>query len=519
MASGSVNNVNVSGPGGIGGAVAVTAVLIAGLAVRIVYAMRIGYLGGGDTASYGLMAKHILEAKDLPVYVPMAHYSGSAASYLMAAVFKLFGVSLAAVNFTAVIFSFLWMVVIFLIARELLDLTGVIAALILAALPFHKFLVDYSLTVGNRADSYLFASLALLIFIKWIRGGYEYSRAILISLGLSSGLALWTTPNAVPLLLTIITAVIFCGRKNLFKKALFVLFGFVAGYAPALIYNFQNPGATFFRMAGRVLALDRGALSAPDLTRVIAERLLWRASEIPAAIMRVPYLVAALIGIPGAVLFAGSVLLALKERGLKREPLKDAWGVLCLYVLWAVLFYAVLIQEDRYRYISSLCMVSPLFAGYLFSRIGMRSRPLMIALLSALLAYNCYIIVYSFPSRGVDRYSELADRLSSTGLRYGFSDYDTAYIAQLATQETSVISPTLFHPTFSDRWPADTERVRSAPDVFYIVDIYKDPEAAPAIEKACTIRGIHFRKESVRGFEIYHGFSSKIYPEEITWSE
>jgi hypothetical protein len=226
-----------------------------------------------------------------------------------------------------------------------------------------------------------------------------------------------------------------------------------------------------------------------------------------------------MIGIPCAALFAGSALLVFKEHSLRKTPLKDAWGALCLYTLWAVLFYIVLIQEDRDRYMASLCMISPLFIGYLFSRINMRSRFLAIALLTALLAYNCYTIAYSFPSKGANRYYALAEKLVSAGLRYGFSDYETAYIAQFATKEKSVISPTLFHPTFSDRWPADTKLARNSPEAFYVIDKYQYPEAAWIMDAVCKKRGIRFTKEDVGGFEIYYGLSSKLYPEELLLSE
>ena len=88
-------------------------------------------------------------------------------------------------------------------------------------------------------------------------------------------------------------------------------------------------------------------------------------------------------------------------------------------------------------------------------------------------------------------------------------------MAQFETKEKSIISPTLFHPTFCDRWPEETKRVRGAHDIFYVIDKHTDTEAALALEEKCKERGITYKKEDVKGFGIYYDFSSKIYPEEI----
>ena len=109
-----------------------------------------------------------------------------------------------------------------------------------------------------------------------------------------------------------------------------------------------------------------------------------------------------------------------------------------------------------------------------------------------------------------------ARKRHAKGLRYGFSDYYTGYIAQFETKEKSIISPTLFHPTFCDRWPENTKRVRDARETFYIIDESACPEVALTLEKKCKERGITYKKENVKGFGVYYGFSSKIYPEELS---
>ena len=492
--------------------------IILGLIIRIAFAVNLG-LQNGDVAVYGLMAKHILELKEFPVYVPLAHYSGIAASYTAAVLFKFFGISTVMLNLTAVLFSLSCMIVMLFIARELLDRAGVVAALILTVLPFHRIFIDYSLLLGNRSEDFFFMLLTLFIFIKWVKSGYSSRRTIPICLGFFLGVSLWTTPNAMPLFFTIVAVTAFYDSKNIFYKGTFILAGFIAGYIPAIIYNFQYPSAVFFRMAGRILNLDRSVLLVPSPATVIMRQMIWRISEISASAYKIPNLTAALIGIPSATLFIISIVLALKDHGFGRGAGKDAWHVLCVYVLWFVLLYATLVQIDTNRYMAPLCMISPLFIGYLLSHLKINFRFLSITLLSLLLIYNCYTIACAFPAKDSNHCSALASWLISKKLQYGFSDYSTAYMTQFTTKEKSIISPTLFYPTFCDRWPEDTKRVRSAREIFYVIDKQSFPLAASIIESTFKNLGISYKKGDVEGFEIYYDLSLLIYPESLHINE
>jgi len=225
---------------------------------------------------------------------------------------------------------------------------------------------------------------------------------------------------------------------------------------------------------------------------------------------------AALIGLPAALLLIVSAVFIVKYHGFVRDAGRDMWHIMCIYVWWAIIFHIILVQAPREIYMAPLCIAFPIFIGYLVSRFRMRFRSLGIALISIVILYNCYTIVCHFPDKNANRYSALADFLVSKRLHYGFSDYYTGYIAQFETKEKSIISPTLFHPTFCDRWPEDTKQVRNAHDTFYVIDKCEYPEAVLALEEKCKERGMIYKKEDVKGLEVYYDFSSKIYPEEFS---
>ena len=489
--------------------------IIIGLIVRLVFALNLRSIDG-DTAVFGLMAKHILELKDFPAYMVSSHYAGSMVSYVGAVFFKFFGVSSSVFNLVDVLFSFLWMILILFMAKELLDRFGVIVALLSVAIPFYYFLL-HSLLVGHCIEGTFFMLLTLFVLIKWAKSGYENEKTIPILLGFCCGVGLWVTLGAVPAILTTATIILSHYRKRLFfKVALFFLAGFLIGYIPAITHDLHYPSATFFRMAGKVLDIDRSVLLVPNPAYIVFQKILLKISLIPGSFFKMPNLIASFIGVPAAALFIISMVFVIKDHGFRRDAGRDMWHIMCIYIYWCVIFHIIVVQEPRERYMAPLCLVFPLFIGYLISRFKMRFRPLGIALLSAVLLYNSYTIARSFPDKNANRYTALADYLVAKGLHYGFSDYSTAYIAQFETKEKSMISPTLFHPTFSDRWPEETKHIRSAHDVFYVIDKHENPETALALEEKCKERGITYKNEDVKGFGVYYNFSSKIFPEELS---
>jgi hypothetical protein len=486
-----------------------------GLILRFALAFNLGSVDG-DTAFFGLMAKHIMELKEFPAYMVLLHYAGTIASYTGAVFFKFFGVSSTVYNLVGAIFSSLWVILIFIMSKELLGRFGVFAALLSAVLPFYGFLYYLALT-SQFGESVFFITLTLFVLIKWAKGGYANDTGVPALLGLCCGVTLWTTPGAVPALLTIATVALSRFRKRpFFKVALLLLAGFLIGYAPAIAHNINYPFASFYMMAGRIFDVDRSILSAADPAGMIFQKTILKILAIPGSFFKMPGLVASMIGIPAAALFIVSAFFVMKDHGFKRGPDNDIWRMLLLYICWSVVFQIALVQAPRYRYVAPLCAVFPVFIGYLVSRFRPRLRVLGVVLLSIVILYNGRTIACSFPAKNTNIYAALAEHLTAKGLRYGFSDYYTGYITQFETKEKIIISPTLFHPTFCDRWPEQTKLVRSAPEVFYLINKRENSGMALTLEEKCRQKRVSYRKEDVEGFGVYYDFSSKIYPEELS---
>ncbi|RMF23181.1 MAG: hypothetical protein D6760_05960, partial [Deltaproteobacteria bacterium] len=79
--------------------------LLAGVAFRIVLLLNYDLVNGGEVDVYladegvvGLMGKHILEGRSLPVFFYGQHYLGALEAYLAALSFAIFGVSITSLR-------------------------------------------------------------------------------------------------------------------------------------------------------------------------------------------------------------------------------------------------------------------------------------------------------------------------------------------------------------------------------------------------------------------------------------
>ena len=67
--------------------------VLVGALLRLDFMRAIGFIIDGDEAIVGLMAKHILERGELPVFYYGQHYMGSLESILASTSFAVFGIS------------------------------------------------------------------------------------------------------------------------------------------------------------------------------------------------------------------------------------------------------------------------------------------------------------------------------------------------------------------------------------------------------------------------------------------
>lgn len=186
--------------------------LIAGVLARLVLVIRSNALIDGDEAMVGIQAEHILRG-DFPTYFFGQAYMGSLETYLIAALFRLFGPSSWAMRAVPVLLSLLlvyltWRLAYVLLPREsrATPFLAGLAALFAAVPPLYDAVTELR-TWGGQIEVYIIILALLLATVELSQrlreraGAAELARRWAIW-GLLAGLGIWVNPLIVYGLLT-----------------------------------------------------------------------------------------------------------------------------------------------------------------------------------------------------------------------------------------------------------------------------------------------------------------------------
>lgn len=489
--------------------------IVVGVALRLFYVTTF-FIIDGDSAAAGLLAKHILEGREFPIYPPLAHYGGTLNSYAEALFFWFFGVSTLSLQVVGFLFSCLWGLTAYLLARRAFGFSSAMFALLFLAFPPAISLFLSSLPTGVYAETFIFTPLLLFLLLRWSRdpGPRLFSS---FWLGLSLGVGLWLTPWMVPVALTVVTVFLLQRKKVSLKVILLFALAFLIGYFPAIIYNFQYPGAQLFRFGGRVLDLDRQALSSTNMPGLIWEKLCWRFSTVPASLARIIRLLIDFVGVINVTVFAGGLFLSFKRNANNAQEPKiiSPMRIVLIFMGWHCLFYAIATGEDHPRFIAPLLCLFPVVFGFFCMKLFARSRLLCCLVAGLLLLSNgCHLWKFTSRQHGL-AYKTLSSWMLNRGCFYGYADAWIAYPVMFESREKILLSPTLFHPTFEDRWPGDTALIREKQRAVFVINKSRNLGVEPLIEERLKKLGVSYEKDTVEEFVVFGNFSRKVLPEEL----
>lgn len=212
--------------------------------VRIFYLMKTKGVVDGDMAVFGLMAKHISQLKEFPLFMWKAHYSSALSSYIMAFLFNFFGVS----GEVIISVMILWEAIgIFLFSMLFPVKVRMFIPFLFIFVPFKLFL---NILTPSYGELIFFGMLSFLLMKSIYNSKGKPLHYFL--LGLFNGGGITHQPMYLPYL---ITSVIFSIKNGFFKNdknRISFEAGFITGILPLFIYNVIHPFATFGRLIGRV---------------------------------------------------------------------------------------------------------------------------------------------------------------------------------------------------------------------------------------------------------------------------
>ncbi len=195
-----------------------------------------------DESIQPLMAKHIYEGREYPIFEYENWYSGSLKAHLSALVYLILGEDKIFYKIIIFLFYIGVIFVCFLFSYEIYgERTAIISIIIISCLPAY-FMVSID-GMTNLMEVLFFGISIFYIIVLILDNKDPFEQKFFYSLlGLFSGLGLWCHLLFFVFLIPSILIILIKERFNIIKKKfLYFLIFFIAGVFPVILYNILSP--------------------------------------------------------------------------------------------------------------------------------------------------------------------------------------------------------------------------------------------------------------------------------------
>lgn len=490
--------------------VVVALLALCGLAVRIwILASQFGR-ADSDESVVGLMARGMLHG-DLVVYFWGQAYGGSLEAVVAAVLFKLFGVEVFALKVAPILLNLAGTLVLWRFARRSFDArSAAIGAAMFWSSPFAY--VWLSTKERGFYEAGLFSgAVVMLCVVKMLERPQLRVAAIG---GFASGVALWTTPQSMYLLIPACLVYIACAPFaqrvpdlhlrtiavswfkgfSQFAKAWPAVPAFLLGLLPAIVSNVRS---------------DWLSLRLPDQgTHVTTywQRLRGFFTEgFPLVTgAKIPYIGDWVLPILGPLMVVGGVAVIIAAvASILRKKFRTTPGHYMLVLL--VLMYPFIFAVSPFswfvgdgRYLSFLWVGIALLTAFVTARF----REVVAVGLAALCVFTMATLL-DWPGQ---RYSHdlltedldpLVKTLDDSGVKHAYADYWIAYRVTLETNERITVSPAWTHRkiTLKERVESSTE------NTVYVT--FKNSKEERDFYAQTVARNLNPVREEVGAFAVY----------------
>nr|WP_246595012.1 glycosyltransferase family 39 protein [Actinoplanes auranticolor] len=223
--------------------------LIVAAAVRIGLLVREWPASNSDEGTMGLMAMHIAEGRHFPSFMYGQSYMGTAEAYLSAAVFRVFGPSLAGLRIPMLLLFLLFLIAMYVLARRLYGTAVALVSVGLLALGSRELYGHEVVAQGAIPETLLAGTLLLLFGHRLLATPDDPSHAAaqrwrLAGWGAAATLGLWSTVLTAPFVLTsaVLVWMTLRRRSAALPGGLWALGGgLLTGAVPWLLHDFTHP--------------------------------------------------------------------------------------------------------------------------------------------------------------------------------------------------------------------------------------------------------------------------------------
>ena len=253
-------------------AVALAAILLAGLALRLWLLAHDTPTLDSDEATVGLMGLHLLRGEWTPFYWGQA-YMGSLEAALVAPFLWLLGPTPLALRLAPLLVGLGFVATVYLLGRRLYTPGVGLAAAALLALGPPFFVVLSVRAYGGYVETLLLGNVLLLLALRRGDGAPHRSAPVALLFGVLAGLALWTNLLVLPFMLgagaIVLWRAVSARYAPLRSSPRFTLpalaLGLLLGALPAVVYNVTHGGVTVTTILGLTAIGARGS-HAPSIS-------------------------------------------------------------------------------------------------------------------------------------------------------------------------------------------------------------------------------------------------------------
>ncbi len=223
-------------------------IILAASSLRLVL-ISLGWpLLNGDEAMMTVMAQHISEGKEHPIFYYGQNYLGTLEAYTGALLFKIFGFSVWSMRLGSVLFYTGFLICMYLITSRIFTKSFALVVLLLLSLG-SQYVYSYQISpLGYTELSFLCALLFLLAYAlaannpsygRWLRPiGF-------LCWGILAGLLVWEQLVTAPYILVSGLLLLLCCWRSLLKGSIvFVALGLIIGAWPLISYNLHAAPGT-----------------------------------------------------------------------------------------------------------------------------------------------------------------------------------------------------------------------------------------------------------------------------------
>lgn len=420
-----------------------------------------------DEAIMGLMARHIIFNREFPVFLYGQAHHGSLEALFAVPLFILFGASPLTLKIVPLIFSLIFVVLVYLLAKLLFSQTTALYAMLFVAIP-GAFLTVYSILAITYIEAVTFGVAIVLMAFKIAKRSASQRKKLgpIALLGFLMGVAVWNNFMVAPWVLVSVLFLLITERRSLGGRELALgCSGFALGALPVIIFNLQHLGYSlkehaYYNRYSSITAFATGVERVgPFLFKSILPSVVGTASA--GALLRI--LIAVLVYVSIAYCILRSLQRPLE--GTEREKT----GLVVLLAIFGLTFISYLVTKSALsltlRYAIGFIPLLTVFIAFAVSQIDRISRIVAVVIVGLIMIANMASTVQERAKPLMAQFglspkiaTSLVNLLERKGVRYLYSDYWIAYQLTFFSKEKVISTP---YPGF-DRYPKYTQEVRAA---------------------------------------------------------